>query len=166
MVDDKLAHQDPLFTARITYAAFIAGVLIFSVIALVLATPPQPPTPSSSQPAAPASSPLPLIAVGFAALAIVPSFVIRGIMRKRARTEPDTIDPQIATSGVLIQGAILEGAALLGTTVYFITTEPVALIATGLGVLGLALSFPRRNEFLVEEAQRAPAEEQRFGFDA
>lgn len=107
-----------------------------------------------------------MIAVGFAALTIVPSFLVRAFLRRRALGTDGTIDSSVVMTSVLFQGAMLEGAALFGTTVYFITADPIALLASALGIGVLAGTFPKRSEFIAQdELAQVVDEEPRFGSD-
>ena len=169
-------------TTKIIYGALIAGLVIFTAIALFLApvgggAPPAPGgggTPPPATPASPGSQAgtiggidmLAVLAVGFTVLSIVPSFLLRAVALKKARHPDGSIDVNAVSSGIILQGAMLEGGALFGSVAYLLSAEPVALIAPGLGIGLMLATLPKQSEFLGEADHiDLPEDEHRFGDD-
>ena len=171
---DSAQAKAALQTSRILFAAFLAGLITFTAVALFLAPiGGQPPAGGTggagagtgSGGTASGASTMPLIsmiAAGYAVISVGPSFLFR---RRFKGGQPEQV-----TTGILLQAAMLEGAALFGTVAYLLEASPIALIASGLGIVLLIWTFPGRADFGLagDDSSRGGGpmvEEKRFGSD-
>jgi hypothetical protein len=129
---------------RLIYLAMIAGLALLTIVSLLVVR-------SGGMQVQPGLGLVLLPAVGATwlggaiACAVVRSK--RTAMARKASEEPGS-DPR-AVQGVyattaLIQAALLEGPGLFGTVSYLVTAEPLALVATGLSVIGMVALMPSR----------------------
>jgi hypothetical protein len=144
-MDQKQSSEETQFrTIQIIAGAVIAGPLIFAAVAFAVAR--------NQQPGSPV---LAYIAVGFAALSLIVSFVAPAVV---TRAQLDAICRQgdgdltrqlmgLFQTRVIIRSAVLEGAALLCGVAY-ITSSLWWTIAAMLLLVGVMLAiFPTRGQF-------------------
>lgn len=144
-----------LRTTQITVAALILGVLSFYGISIFVVQ-------TSAAGLVPSKGfPLPAIGCAAAALTVLLSFVVKGLMLRRAkadaRSSPDSIGLllQRYRSANIVAGALCEGGAFaVGVFVFVSGPGSLPWMAGGLiSLIGFAIHFPTREKldaFLAE----------------
>ena len=153
-----------MFTLKILHLAFIAGLLMFSIVVLFLPISTPAPTPAPGSPA-PASNTTDMegmfaIMLGvWGVFAIPASAFFLPMMRKKAgiaaadaATETDPDAPKIAaigpyTTGLLLRSALVEGWGLFGAVCALLTGNFLFLIAPLLAAAIIGAYFPTRAKF-------------------
>lgn len=152
-----------MLTLKILHLAFMAGLVLFSIVVLVLPLGGSAPSPSAPQPPETDSDSMELmfgvILGAWAVFAIPASLFILPAMRKKAGiaaadahsdAEPDAAKLAAIgfyTTGLLLRSALIEGWGLFGAVVALITGEMLFLIAPILAVAIIGAYFPTRAKF-------------------
>ena len=132
-------------TCRIIAAALSGGVLLFAAIALVIRAG-EPPT----------GRLLSLIAVGFAAFAVLASSLVLGFMAGRTGGVGRTGAQTLYVTRMLIRLAPLEGAAFFNIIVYLVEGNWWSYLAVGALLLAMLASWPTADRVsrFVEDRER------------
>ena len=128
-----------LRTMRILWAAFVASIAVYALIAYLVA------------PVAEACDTLgeesPLIYIFFALglSSVAASYALRQNFYGKAEREGQ---PALVQTGLIVALALSEVAALLGLVALFVLRNPLAYSLFALAVIGHLLHFPQRNQLL------------------
>ena len=153
-----------MFTLSILHLAFIAGLLMFSIVVIFVPVASSTPAPAPGSPPSP-SSPSDMeglfaVMIGaWAVLTLPATLFILPAMQKRAGLaaadaagDPDPDAPKLAaighyTTGLLLRAALVEGWGLFGAVAAFLTGNLLFLIAPGIAVLIIGAYFPTRSKY-------------------
>jgi len=152
-----------LFTLKILHLAFIAGIVMFSIVVLVMGMTSSAPTPAPAPDPAATGSGMDLIfavMLGAGVVSMLPlTLFILPVMRKKAgiaaadaASDEDPDAPKLAaigpyTTALLLRAAMIEGLGLLGVIAALLTENPLFFIAPAAAVAIIAGFFPSRTKF-------------------
>jgi hypothetical protein len=153
-----------MFTLSILHLAFIAGLLMFSIVVIFVPVGAPTPAPSPGSPPAPSNTSdmegLFAVMIGAWGLLTLPATLfILPAMRKKAGLsaadaagDPDPDAPKLAaighyTTGLLLRAALAEGWGLFGAVAAFITGNLLFLIAPVVAAMIIGAYFPTRSKF-------------------
>jgi hypothetical protein len=135
---DDAGPEVRLRTMRILWAAFLMCVGLFFLLAHL--TRPEP----GAEAEGGGDVPTLLFALGAAGLtAVVVSFVVKAGFYRRAAEQRQ---PALLHAGLILALALCESAVLMGMIGLFVTSNDNAYALFGVGALGQALHFPRREQ--------------------
>lgn len=152
-----------MFTLRILYLAFMAGIAMFAVVVVILLQSTSSPSPSTP-PGQPSSfadmEMLFAIILGAYAVSVLPAsvFIVPALRKKAgiaaadAASDTDPDAPKLAaiglfTTGLLLRAALVEGWGLFGTVTALLTENLQFLLVPALAVAIIGLYFPTRSKF-------------------
>jgi F0F1-type ATP synthase membrane subunit c/vacuolar-type H+-ATPase subunit K len=136
---DNTGPEARLRVMRILWAVFLVNVGLFVVVTRLI-------NDGSGAEGADGTEGVPPLLYALAALAlssVVASFVLKASFYRRAAERRES--PLVQT-GFIIALALCESAALFGVVGVFVTRCDYAYALLGLGALGMALHFPRREQ--------------------
>jgi len=133
-------------TARILYAALMAGLATFAVVVLIV--------PAVEDPAVDGSGPsigfLKVIAALLSATMAVPAMLFSGRAVRRSAGAPG-LRPAERTqrylAGKLLVAALIEGPGLIWGIIALLSGEHLPLAGIAFSIFALAVVFPRPDEF-------------------
>jgi F0F1-type ATP synthase membrane subunit c/vacuolar-type H+-ATPase subunit K len=126
-----------LRTLRILWAAFVASVVLYALVAYFAA--PAPASPGGEQ------SPLIYVFFALGLFFVAVSFGLRQNFYGKAERDGQ---PGLVQTGLILALAFCEVAALLGLVALFVLKNPLAYSLFALAVLGDVLHFPGRDQLL------------------
>ena len=140
MMNQPAAKAGPevhLRTMRILWGAFLVCVGLFFVVSRV--------TRPADLPAEAGGGldPLLYVLAVMALLAVAASFVVKGVIYKRAARHQQ---PALVQAGLTLALALCEAGVLMGLVGVFVTRNDAAYLLFALGALGMLLHFPRREQ--------------------
>lgn len=155
--------RNAMLTLKILHLAFMAGLVLFSIVVFFLPLGAQAPSPSAPPPPAPDPDDMEMIFAillgAWAILAIPASLFILPAMRKQAgiaaadsASDADPDAPRLAaigpyTTALLLRAALVEGGGLFGAVIALITGQMLFLIAPLAAAAIIGAYFPTRAKF-------------------
>lgn len=146
-------QQPSLKVSQILVLALLGGLVLFTAVVIGLRlTGRMPPTqpPIAGQPDVLLLALIGLCVVQTPIFFLVPSMMVKGLAAKWQAATSDEARESIVLGGLqivsIVRGALVEGAGLLGTTIYLIQGEPLALVAPGLAAVALLAIVPTREK--------------------